>query len=339
MTGHSNSNVIKRSTAIVTFLLFIGYIMSISSAASSGSTQNADDIETLKAALEARIKDGRSVGYGVALIGYGDPISFGVGTTIKGSDTKITNDSLFEIGSITKTFTGILLADMARFQKRVKLDDPIKLYLPDGVKAPSRGGRDITFLDLATHHSGLPRMPNNFFPADPLNPFADYSAQQLYDFLNTHELTRDIGETPEYSNLGYGLLAHILSLKTGKSYETLLKENIFDPMRMKSSYITVPDNEKTRLTTGHNINLDPVPHWDFDVFAGAGAIKSTPKDMLLYLEHALDHRFLSHPDHNKIRMSMNFERGFGAPTMKIGLGWLTDIQRPNSSPRDWITWL
>jgi CubicO group peptidase (beta-lactamase class C family) len=111
----------------------------------------------------------------------------------------------------------------------VRLDDPVAKYLPTSVRVPSRNGKQITLIDLATQSSGLPRMPNNFTPADNANPYADYTVAQLYAFLSGYELTRDIGSRYEYSNLGVGLLGHALALRAGKSYEDLVTERILRP--------------------------------------------------------------------------------------------------------------
>src|SRR5215217_7585419 len=130
--------------------------------------------------------------------------------------------SVFEIGSITKVFTGTLLAQMSQ-EGKVRLDDPVQKYLPAGVNVPARGGKSITLLNLAEQSSGLPRMPDNFHPADQANPFADYSVQQMYDFLSGYQLGRDPGAQFEYSNLGVGLLGHVLARAAGTSYEDLVR--------------------------------------------------------------------------------------------------------------------
>src|SRR5512146_219373 len=117
--------------------------------------------------------------------------------------------TVFEIGSVTKVFTTAVLMDMVR-RKEVSLDDPVARYLPASVKVPSRGGKQITLVDLATHTSGLPRVPSNLNVFSP-NPYANYSPEQLYEFLSGYQLTRDIGERFEYSNLGMGLLGHALA--------------------------------------------------------------------------------------------------------------------------------
>ena len=181
----------------------------------------------------------------------------------------VDGDSVFEIGSVTKTFTSTLLADMVT-RGLVGLDDAVAKYLPKGVKVPTRGGKEITLLDLATHRSGLPRMPSNFNPADPDNPYADYTAGKLFKFLASYALPRDIGASYEYSNLGAGLIGEALARKAGKSYEALLTERIFRPLKMSSSGIALRPEMAARLATGHSTQLTPVKNWDLDALAGAG---------------------------------------------------------------------
>ncbi len=132
---------------------------------------------------------------------------------------------------MTKVFTSLLLMDMTR-RGEVALADPISKYLPASVKVPERNGRKITLADLSTQSSGLPRLPTNLHPKDETNPYADYSVQQLYDFLSGYQLTRDIGSQYEYSNLGVGLLGHVLSLRAGSSYEALVRSRVSDPLSM-----------------------------------------------------------------------------------------------------------
>ncbi len=190
-------------------------------------------------------------------------------------------DTVFEIGSITKTFTANILADMAR-KGEVNLDDPVAKYLPDGVKVPRKGGKDITLRLLAQHMSGLPRMPANFHPSDPSNPYADYDATAMYAFLAQVEPAREPGEDMEYSNFGYGLLGNTLALKAGMSYAELLNERITGPLGMTDTVISLTPELKSRLAQGHNEQREPASNWDLGALAGAGAIRSTVKDMLKY---------------------------------------------------------
>jgi len=160
-------------------------------------------------------------------------------------------NTIFEVGSVTKVFTSLLLADMAQ-RGQVALTDPVAKYLPAGVKMPERNGRQISLEDLATHTSGLPRLPSNLSPKDAANPYADYSVEQLYQFLSGYQLTRDIGPQYEYSNLGGGLLGHVLARRAGMDYEKVVRSRICEPLGMRSTSITLSDDMKTRFAVGHN---------------------------------------------------------------------------------------
>jgi CubicO group peptidase (beta-lactamase class C family) len=117
------------------------------------------------------------------------------------------------------------------------LTDAVAKYLPAGVKVPERGGRSITLQDLSTHTSGLPRLPTNMTPRDAANPYADYSVEQVYQFLSGYQLTRDIGAQCDYSNLGGGLLGHVLARRAGLNYEALVRSRITGPLGMSSTSI------------------------------------------------------------------------------------------------------
>lgn len=187
--------------------------------------------------------------------------------------------TLFEIGSITKALTGLLLADMVR-RGEVKLDDPVVKHLPPGVVVPTRNGKAITLLDLTTHTSGLPRLPSNMARQEPLNPYADYTDAQMDAFLRDHVLTRDIGTRYEYSNLGVGLLGRALAYRAGSDYETVLRERILAPLGMSDTAIALTPTQAARFSAGHNAALQPTPHWDLPSLAAAGALRSTADDLL-----------------------------------------------------------
>ena len=191
--------------------------------------------------------------------------------------------TLFEIGSITKVFTGILLAEMAE-RGEVRLEQPVAELLPGDVVVPSRNGRQIRLVDLSTHSSGLPRMPDNFTPADAGNPYVDYTVPKLYDFLRRHELRRDIGVEAEYSNVGVGLLGHALARRAGTSYEALVTARILDPLKMTSTKVTLSPADVARLAPGHDARGEQVQNWDLaEAFAGAGSLRSNVDDMLTFL--------------------------------------------------------
>ena len=181
--------------------------------------------ENLKSRIDALVlpylDSGTVMGMTVGILQKGETTTLGYGHLSAGhlSDKdhrQPDGDTLYEIGSISKVFTGILLAK-AVTQGSVQLDQPAGELLPSNVKMPVHGKRPITLQDLSTHVSGLPRLPDSFTPADWSNPYADFTVENLYGFLNHCELSRDPGVKIAYSNLGVGLLGHLLSLQKKSS--------------------------------------------------------------------------------------------------------------------------
>jgi len=237
--------------------------------------------EAVKKNIKERVETGNNVSITVGFIDGEKVDFFSYGKTSLENGTLVNENSVYEIGSISKVFTTILLADEV-LKGTMSLDDPISKYLPADIKVPERNGVVITLKDIATHTSGLPRMPDNFTPADPDNPFKDYTVKQIYDFLFSYELTRDIGESYEYSNYGMGLLGHILELQTGKSYEDLVVEKISNTYEMKDTRITFSDNMLAHLAKGHAFD-EEAKNWDIISLAGAGGIRSTASDMVKFI--------------------------------------------------------
>lgn len=201
----------------------------------------------------------------------------------------------------------------------VALTDPVVKYLPSGVKMPERNGRQITLEDLATHTSGLPRLPSNLHPKDPANPYADYSVEQLYEFLSGYQITRDIGSQYEYSNLGGGLLGHVLARRAGMDYEKLVRSRICEPLGMRSTGITLSDEMKIRFAVGHDTTMQRVEHWDLPMLAGAGALRSTANDMLTFVGANLG--YVKSPLASAMAAMLAVHRPTGTPGLEIGLGW------------------
>jgi D-alanyl-D-alanine-carboxypeptidase/D-alanyl-D-alanine-endopeptidase len=230
----------------------------------AASSLMAADLDQIRAALANRVDEGRkAVGIVVGAIDAGGRQVVARGKVALDRNQEPDGDTVFEIGSLTKVFTSLALADMIE-RGEVKPDDPVGKFLPPGVKVPSRNGRQITLLDLSMQISGLPRLPDNLAPADPMNPYADYGAAKLSEFLSHYTLTRDIGEKYEYSNLGAGLLGYALARKAGMSYEELVRRRILDPLGMTSTSITLSADQKKRLAAGYNAGLEPAKNWDFD---------------------------------------------------------------------------
>ncbi len=240
------------------------------------------------------------------------------GSLAKEDKRTLNGDTVYEIGSMTKVFTSLVLMDMVQ-RGEVALTDPISKYLPSSVKVPERNNRKITLQDLSTQSSGLSRMPLNFKPMDELNPFVDYSVEQLYEFLSGYQLTRDIGEKYEYSNVGVGLLGHVLSLRAGMDYESMVRVLISSPLGMTSTRITLTPEMKTRMAIGHTSNLNPVPNWDLTSLAGAGALRSTANDMLRFLAANLGYE--KTPLAAAMSTQVSIRRPTTIPNTEIAYAW------------------
>lgn len=253
--------------------------------------------------------------HGRRIVAYGAPE--------KGDKRTLDGDTVFEIGSITKVFTALLAADMAQ-RGEVKLDDPIQKYLPPTVRMPERGGKQITLIDLATHTSGLPRMPENFRPKDPSRPYADYTVDALYSFLSSYELRRDIGIKYVYSNLGFGLLGLGLAQRAGMDYEKLVVTRICNPLRMESTRITLSEPLRQRFAAGHSSDLVTVPEWDIPSLAGAGALRSSANDLLTFLAAMMG--YTDNPLAAAQKTTLSIRRPTGEPFMETGMGWDIDTR-------------
>lgn len=231
-------------------------------------------------------------------------------------DPRIPNDdTVFEVGSISKVFTSLLLSEMV-LDGEVKLSDPISKYLPPTVHAPSKNGKQITLLDLATHHSGLPREATNLS--------WDYSSQQMYQFLDKYQLPRDPGETYEYSNFGVGLLGALLATRADTDYQTLLRKRITAPLGMDRTGVGLTPEMKADLTPGHDGRLYKAQAWNIPALAGAGGIRSTVNDLLIFL--AANMGIIRSPLQLAMKNMLSVRRT-ADPGVQIALGWHIENQR------------
>ena len=191
--------------------------------------------------------------------------------------------SVFEIGSITKTFTATLLADMV-LRGEVSLEDPVAKYLPAHVSVPSRGEREITLLDLATHRSGLPSVPDDLGRIGADDRDVSYTVEDAYAFLSSYQPRHTPGERREYSNFGFGLLGHALARAAGTSYRELVRARILEPLGMERTGFDPSGELAEWLTRGHR-GGEPVRYrTDLEIFEGAGALRSNAEDLLRYMK-------------------------------------------------------
>jgi CubicO group peptidase (beta-lactamase class C family) len=259
----------------------------------------------------------QAVGIAVGVIEPNGRRVVAYGNLASGDPRPIEGDTIFEIGSVTKVFTSLVLADMVS-RKEVALDDPAAKYLPENVRMPERCGKSITLLDLSTHSSGLPPLPGNL-KQDSRAPQADYSVDDLYQFLSGYTLPRDPGSEYEYSNLGAGLLGHVLACRAGTDYESLIRSRIARPLRMPDTGITLSSSMNQRMATGHNAMLVPVANSNLPTpLAGAGALRSSANDMLTFLEAFIGYKESSLA--SAMKAMLEVRRPAGQAT--IGLGWI-----------------
>jgi serine-type D-Ala-D-Ala carboxypeptidase/endopeptidase len=222
---------------------------------------------------------GRRVGLVVGVRAGSDAAYWHRGRLPDGANT------IFEIGSITKTFTTTLLADMAR-EGLVALDDPVQRHLPDGVQLPVRG-REITLEELASHRSGLPRLPKGLlWPAltrERRDPYARFDEARLAAAAAATRPRRAPGRKVSYSNYGMGLLGYVLALRAGTSYERLVRARICEPLELTATWVETPESERWRVASGHTLRRRPTPPWRLAALAGAGGLRSTAPDLLAFL--------------------------------------------------------
>jgi len=285
-------------------------------------------VEGLQAVLDEDLADALKTGQLAPATGAGVSIAViqhGVRRVFSYGAAK--PDSIFEIGSITKTFTGLILSQLVE-QGKVKFDEPVRALLPPGTVAKPAGD-EITLLDIATQHSGLPPMPDNFHPADSTNPYADYTAASLYAFLAKQGVARPAKPEFIYSNLGFGLLGQALAVRSGLSYPALLKREVVDPLGLKDTTVVLSPEQQSRFIPGHDGNHHPAHAWDLDALAGAGAIRSTAGDMLTYLEANLHPETLKPAGHSAAAATLAAAltqqhelRADVGPGTRIALAWL-----------------
>ena len=256
----------------------------------------------------------KNAGLSIAIIKDGQTQIYHYGETKKGSKRLPNNETIYEIGSITKTFTGILLAKAVEDQK-LSLYDDVRKFLPAKCSDLAFGNHPIILRHLASHTAQLPRLPENFDQQpyfDPQNPYKNYNTDMLYDYLSTLQIKSMPGVTQDYSNLGMSLLGSIVAKAYDMDYDKLMKAYIAKPLKMNSTFVIVPDNKKDEFATGYYEGAE-TPYWDWSDLPGAGGIKSTLNDMVLYLKANMDNAL------PYIRFS--HEPAFKKDNEATGLGW------------------
>jgi CubicO group peptidase (beta-lactamase class C family) len=287
--------------------------------------QGAVGLDAVDLLAERAMRSGRRIGLVVGCLAGGEQRVVGYGRARPDARDLPDGGTVFEIGSITKVFTGLLLAELVE-QGMVGLDDPLGRYLPASVRVPAFESRQITLGNLASHAGGLPRDPRGMLRrwlGDRRNPYADLSVEELYAGLARTRLRRRPGERAKYSNLGAGLLGEALARAAGQPYEALVHARICVPLGMPDTVITPTGEQAARLAMGHTRRGRPAPPFEIPALVGAGGLRSTVTDMLCLLGANLD------PAHSPLAAQIErtqLPRVQMAKGMEVGLGWL--LARP-----------
>lgn len=249
---------------------------------------------------------------GAGIVAYGD-------TRLNGG-RQVGGDTIYEVASLTKVFTALLLAD-AVVRGEAGLDDPLEAYVPTGVKVPQFEGRAITLTDLATHTAGLPLRPNNLHAApDAINKYASYSLDQLYAGLPAYRLTRKPGSQFEYSNLGPSLLGHGLARRARTDYADLLRDRVTRPLGLQDTRFGDDPAAGARRSEGHDIDLKPMAPTDYGALNPGGGLRSTANDLLRFLDLFLNGQGPSELS-RAAKLMLTVDRPGESKDTRMTLGW------------------
>jgi serine-type D-Ala-D-Ala carboxypeptidase/endopeptidase len=274
----------RKPAALLTLLALVFVVLrGPTSAVAEGVVERSRDERLVASHIQPLIDDGSYAGIVVGIVEPQGRRVFSYGSTSRAKDLKPSAESVFALASITKVFTGALLADL-KLRGVVRLDDSIATFLPPGIIMPGSPMSRVTLLDLATHTSGLPRMATNAAAVGVASRQPPYSVRQMYDFLSHYQPRQRPGAQFLYSNIGIALLGHILERASGIPYERLLEQRILGPLDMSGTRISLNKSMRRRLAQGYNRGLKPVELKQFDVGKSSGGIYSTAADMMKYLE-------------------------------------------------------
>ncbi len=280
----------------------------------AGTAWTAPSVAEIEALLAQRMEH-NGVGVVVGVIDQNGRQIVAHGRSGAPDDRPLDGATVFQLGSVTKPITSLLLADMVT-RGEVDLDDAASVYLPDGVSLPRRG-RPITLRDLSTHMSGLPSMPTNFDINARPDPIEGYTVDDLWAFLSAYELEREPGTEYEYSNLGVSLMGRLLARSRDTDYEALVTERVLAPLGMSSTSITLSEDQVARLARGHGPYLTPVTTWEMATLQASGSLRSTAEDMLNLIGAYLGY------SETPLRAAMDLQLVAGGPRngQEQALGW------------------
>jgi len=249
----------------------------------------------------------------------GQTFYYGYGEAKKGTGKIPDSETIYEIGSITKTFTALLMMDFLQ-SKGLSINIPINNLLPSDIHLLQYNDKSINVKHLLNHTSGLPRLPDDFENGmDINNPYKHYDSTKVYSYLKNFNLQVEPGQTWEYSNLGLGIAGTILERQTHKSYEQLLLEKICVPLGLNKTKLLLSGSDSLNFATGYNTHGLKVQYWDdFQAFKGIGAIRSNAKDLISYGKIILNHE----SSYLKTQIDSCLKVTYEIDDFKMSSGWL-----------------
>jgi len=263
---------------------------------------------------------GSSVGAIIGIIKNDQNFIYRYGETKRGNKTLPDTNTIFEIASISKTFTSLLLSLEVQ-KNKINLNDPINKFLPSSVPFQGFHSKPVLIKYLANHSSGLPGLPSNFSNQKPFydndNPYKNYGKQEMYSFLKTYKYSIEPGKKYEYSNFAVGLLGNILEKATDLTFEQLLEKEICKPLNLTNTRLKIASEKEKQIAQGYNSKREAVHLWDFKALAAAGGIRSTINDMVKYAKAYLK------PPNEQYRLAIELceKISFEGDSKKVGLGW------------------
>jgi CubicO group peptidase (beta-lactamase class C family) len=258
----------------------------------------------------------KTVALSIGVLKDGKTYFYNYGETKKGNGQIPSSKNLYEIGSITKTFTGILLAK-AVTENKIKLNDPVNKYLPKNIPVIKFGDDTLKIVHLANHTSGLPPLPDNFDTTDLTNPYRNYDEKKLLEYLKHASLSRKPGQKFEYCNLAVGLLGYILHGVNKMPFEKMVTTFISSKAGMTDTREFLTKKDSISFMQGYDESIALQSQWDFKILTAAGSLRSNTEDMLKYA--ALNLNALN--DKIQKAIDLSHTATFDAGQQKIGLNW------------------
>ncbi|MEY2918007.1 MAG: hypothetical protein RIS73_1721 [Bacteroidota bacterium] len=260
--------------------------------------------------------ESKTVGLSIGILKDGKTYFYNYGETKKANGQVPSSKNLYEIGSVTKTFTGILLAK-AVTENKLQLNDPVNKFLPKNIPVLKFGNDTLKIVHLSNHTSGLPPLPDNFGSTDLVNPYKDYDEKKLLDYLKYASLSRKPGEKWEYCNLGVGLLGYILQQVNKMSFEKMVTDFITSKAAMTDTRELLTKKDSALFVQGYDESILPQNQWDFTALAAAGCLRSNTADMLKYAALNLEATDKNLQKSIELSHQVTFDNGQD----KIALNW------------------